>query len=157
MAELLGAHSFPWDDVETPGLIAGAAGALMSWVTGGIIFYICNFLLALSGIYFFAVIPYFMFNEQRQVVPLVAAVFGMNAFATGLRVGLLLEASYDTKPFYWYLVALFAYCIFANVVIYARGSNDVAAIEESDQVEQHCLVDTMDMNKTEPLLQVQIV
>jgi hypothetical protein len=155
MAELLGLHSFPWSDFEIPGLIAGAVGAVMSWVTGGIFFYICNFLLALSGMYFLVMIPYFMFSQQRQAVPLVALVCGMNVFATGLRVGFLMEAPYDTKAFcdlfYWFLGTLIAYCVFANVVVYAQSSNAPATIEKSDNVEQLCLV------KTEPLLEIQIV
>jgi hypothetical protein len=131
---------------------------LTAWVTGGIFFYICNFLLALSGMYFLVMIPYFMLSQQRQVV---ALVFGMNAFATGLRVGFLMEAPYDTKAFcdlfYWFLGTLIAYCVFANVIVYAQGLNAPAMTEESNNIEQHCLVKTEGYREPLLLLEIQIV
>jgi hypothetical protein len=174
ISELVGGHPFPWDDFEAPGLIAGAVGALGSWVSDGLYFYICNYLLALSGMYFFIMIPYFLdshHQQQRQSVPFLAVIIGINALATGIRVGIL-EAPYNTKyfadPFHWYLGGLFAYCVFANVVMLCnkQGSNAPETnIEEFDAVKKHSLVNSKALNNTgdllegnrEPLLPIQIV
>jgi hypothetical protein len=134
-------------------LIAGAVGALGSWMSDRFYFYICNYLLALSGMYFFIVIPYFLKSQQqqqeRQSVPLLVAFISINTVATGIRVGIL-EAPYDTKrftdPFHWYLGCLFAYCVFANIILCCRARRSKkkqgskapeTSIEEFGAVDKH--------------------
>jgi hypothetical protein len=161
--------AFPWYYFEAPGLIAGAIGAFGSWVPNGFYFYICNYLLALSAMYFFIMIPYFLDSlkqQYRQSVPLVAAVVGINALATGIRVRIL-ETPYDTKafadPFHWYLGCLFAYCVFANVVLSYKNQCSKTReidIEEFDAVDKFSLVDSKAEDVLggcrEPLLPIQI-
>jgi hypothetical protein len=118
--------------------------------------------------YFCIMIPSFLCSQQRQNVPLLAVVVGINAVATGIRVGFLMEAPYDTKsfadPFYWYLGCLFAYCVFANLVLSCSKQVSNAPetnIEEFDSVEKRSLVNSksraLPERYREPLLQIQIV
>jgi hypothetical protein len=152
-------------------LIAGAIGAFGSWVPNGYFFYICNYLLVMSAFYFFIMIPYILNSlkqrQYRQSAPLVAGVVGINALATGIRVGIL-EAPYDTKafadPFHCYLGCLFAYCVFANVVLSCKkqcSNKRETDIEEFDDVDKYSMVDSKAGDVLggyrEPLLPIQIV
>jgi hypothetical protein len=171
VSELIGGHSFPWYYFEVPGLIAGAVGALGSWVPNGFYFYICNYLLAMSAMYFFIMVPYFLDSleqQHRQSTPLLAAAIGINALAIVIRVGIL-EAPYDTKhfadPFHLYIGCLFAYCVFANVVLSCKkqcsNTSETDDIEECDGVYTHSLVSSKVGDERrgyrEPLLPIQIV
>ena len=120
--------------------------------------------------YFFIMIPYFLdsLNQQyRQSAPLVTATVGINALATGIRVGIL-EAPYDTKafadPFNLYIGCLLAYCVFANVVLSCQNQcskSPQADIEEFDAADLHSLVNSKAEGSfgvyREPLLPIQIV
>jgi hypothetical protein len=169
VSELIGGHSFPWYYFEFPALFGGAVGALGSWLPNGFYFYICNHLLAMSAMYFFIMIPYFLDSleqQHRQSAHLLAAAIGINALAIVIRVGIL-EAPYDTKkfadPFHLYIGCLFAYCVFANVVLSCKKRCSTAPendnIEEFDAVDNYSLVtskaDDVLGGYREPLLPIQ--
>jgi hypothetical protein len=171
VSELIGGHSFPWYKFEFPGLIAGAVGALGSWVPNGFYFYICNYLLAMSAMYFFIMIPYFLDSleqKHRQSTPPLAAAIGINALAIVIRVGIL-EAPYDTKhfadPFRLYIGCMFAYCVSANVVLSCKrqcsNAPETDDIKEFDGVDKYSLVASKAEDVLEgswgPLLPIQIV
>jgi hypothetical protein len=133
VSELIGGNSFPWYRFEIAGLIAGAVGAVGSWVPNGFYFYICNYLLAMSAMFYFIMVPYFLDSlekQNRQSAPLLAAAIGINALAIVIRVGIL-EAPYDTKHFadlfHWYTASLFAYCVLANIIVSYRARRSKAA------------------------------
>jgi hypothetical protein len=143
--ELVGGQSFPWDHFEVPGLIAGAVGALGSWVPNGFYFYVCNYLLAMSAMLFFIMLPYFLDSlekQHRRSAPFLAAIIGINALAIVIRVGIL-EAPYDSKhfsdPFHFYIGCLFAYCVFANVFL--SWKKRCSKAPETDDSEEFDAVD----------------
>jgi hypothetical protein len=150
VSELVGGgHSFPWYHFEVFGLIAGAVGALGSWLPSrGFYFYVCNYLLAMSAMFFFIMLPYFLDSlenkQHRQSAPILAAVIGINAIAIVIRVGIL-EAPYDTKhyadPFHLYIICLFAYCVFANVFLSCKKRNARTHQSETDNSEEFIAVD----------------
>jgi hypothetical protein len=133
VSELIRAYSFSWYHFEVTGLIAGAVGAVGSWLPNGFYFYVCNYLLAISAMFFFIMVPYFLESpkkQHRQSAPLLAAAIGSNALAIVIRVGML-EAPYDTKHFgdlfHWYIGSLFAYCVLANIIVSYRARRSKAA------------------------------
>jgi hypothetical protein len=116
-------------------------------VPSGFYLYVFNYVLAMSAMFFFIMLPYFLDSlekQHRQSAPFLAAIIGINALAIVIRVGIL-EAPYDTKkfadPFHLYIGCLFAYCVFANVFLSCKKRCSRNTCSETDDSEEFDAVD----------------
>lgn len=141
MSEMMGVYPLPWSKVEGIILVCGSVGAFGSWVLVPGFYYICNYLLLLSGVYFALIIPYSMFTRQSEIAPVMMTFLLICLVTVGLRALYLADDPYDKPPYttglYIYTVILVVLWTLQTIVMSRKASQVQGSIEKFHNVKSH--------------------
>lgn len=141
MSEIMGVAPLPYSKVEGAILLCGAVGSFGSWIVEPHVYYICNFLLLFSGVYFALVVPYSMLTRQAEIAPVMILCLLLCLIITAMRAIIVATDPYDKPPytaplgiFFLVLVVLSAIQTFC---MSRRAASQEESIEKFHHVKNH--------------------